>query len=150
MLLAPVLVCIGFMLAILYIDLQFDMLTLPYRRSGEPVPIEVLRQITTYYGVITKNPYLLMFVMMTTITCIVVEVLYDLVPRWVGYSSLLLMGLAAAVSIIKVIPSAQRLATDRDAADKRAVFALFPSHICLLIVIILLALLQFIGTPRGY
>jgi hypothetical protein len=147
MLLAPVLVCIGFMLAILYIDLQFDMLALPYRRSGEPVPADVLRQITTYYGVITKNPYLLMFVMMTTITCIVVEILYDLVPRWVGYSSLALIGLAAAVTIIKVIPSAQHLSTDKDSADQRAVHALFPSHICLLIVILLLALLQSFGTP---
>jgi len=150
MLHAPVFVCIGFMIAILYIDLQFDMLSLPHRRAGGPMPAGVLRQIATYYGVITKNPYLLMFVMVTTLTCIVVEILYDLVPRWVGYSSLILIGLAMGVGIIRVIPMAQRLATDKDAADERTRMAhgMFPSHIFLLIVILLLALLQSIGMPR--
>jgi hypothetical protein len=138
------------MIAILYIDLQFDMLALPHRRAGGPMPADVLRQIATYYGVITKNPYLLMFVMMTTLTCIVAEILYDLVPRWVGYSSLILIGLAMGVGIIKVIPTAQRLATDKDAADERTrmVHGMFPSHIFLLTAILLLALLQSVGTPR--
>jgi asparagine N-glycosylation enzyme membrane subunit Stt3 len=136
------------MIAILHTDLKFDMLALPYRRASEPVQADVLGQITTYYGVITKSPYLLMFVMMTTLTCIVMEILYDLVPRWVGYSSLVLIGLAMGVSIVKVIPAARCLATEKNAAEPRVVHGLFPSHIFLLTVILLLALLQSIGTPK--
>ena len=150
MLLAPVFVCIGFMIAILYIDLKFDILSLPHRRAGGPIPAGVLRQIATYYGVVTKNPAVLMFVMVTTLTCIVAEILYDLVPRWVGYSSVILIGLAMGVGIIKVIPTARRLAIDKDSADERTRIAhvMFRSHIFLLTAILLLALLQFIGTPR--
>jgi hypothetical protein len=148
MLLAPVFVCIGFMIAILYIDLQFDMLGLPHRRTGGPMPTGVLGQVATYYGVITKNPYLLMFVMMTTLVCIIAEIVYAIVPPWAGYSSLVLILLAMGGGIIKVIPTAQRLATDKDTinARTRMVHGMFLAHIFLLIAILLLALVQFSGT----
>ena len=145
---APLFLCIGFMIAVLYIDLQFDILALPHRRASGPVPAGVLGQIATYYGVITKNPYLLMFVMMTTLICIIAEVVYDLVPRWAGYSSLLLIVLAMVVGVVKVIPTAQRLAADKDAAAERTrmVHGMFPAHILLLVTILLLTAVQFFWT----
>jgi hypothetical protein len=148
MLQAPLFLCIGFMIAILYIDLQFDILGLPHRRAGGPIPDDVLGQIATYYGVITKNPYLLMFVMMTALACIIAEIVYDLVPRWAGYSSLTLMLLAMGAGIVRVIPTAQRLATDKDTVGERTrmVHGMFPSHIFLLVMILLLTAVQFFGT----
>jgi hypothetical protein len=144
MLQAPIFICIGFMIAILYIDLQFDILALPHRRAGGPAPSGVLGQIATYYGVITKNPYLLMFVMMTALLCIIAEIVYALVPRWAGYSSLVFMLLAMLGGIVRVIPTAQRLATDTDTIDERTrmVHSMFPSHIFLLIMILSLAAVQ--------
>lgn len=145
---AALFLCIGFMVAILYIDLQFDILALPHRRAGGPLPTSVLAQIATYYGVITKNPYLLMFVMMTTLVCIIAEIMYGLVPRWAGYSSLVLILLAMGGGIVKVIPTAQRLAIDKDTVDERTrmVKGMFPAHMFLLVTILSLAAVQFFWT----
>lgn len=147
---AALFMCIGFMVAILYIDLQFDVLSLPHRHTRGPVPNSVLGQIATYYGVITKNPYLLMFVMMTALVCIVTELYYSLVPRWAGYASLVLMLLAMGGGIVRVIPTAQRLATDKDTVDERTrmVHSMFPAHVFLLTCILSLAAVQFFGTGK--
>ncbi len=143
-----VFLCIGFMLAVLYIDLMFDVTALPHRHSGTPLPKEVLDPITHYYGRITQNPYVLMFVMLTTMLCLIAQIAYSLVPRPAGYASLGLMGLAMVAGGAKVIPTAQRLASGKDPADTqtRLVHSMFPSHIVLLICILLLAAVQFSTT----
>src|SRR5579862_3186230 len=88
--------CLGFMMAVLYIDLMFDVSAAPYRRTAAPLPKAVLDPITHYYGRITQNPYVLMFVMLTTLACIVAEIMYGLAPAWAAYSSLFLMGVSMA------------------------------------------------------
>jgi hypothetical protein len=140
--------CIGFMIAVLYMDLVFDNSAVPHRRDKEPLPAEILKPIETYYRYITRNPYLLMFVMMTTLVCIVAQIVYEVVPRWAGYSSLFLIALAITTGTIKVIPTAQRLATGKDSVERqtRMVHSMFPSHVLLLISILLLAAVQFSTT----
>src|SRR4051812_30755756 len=98
--------CLGFMIAVLYIDLMFDISAAPYRKTNAAVPKPVLDSITHYYARITQNPYVLMFVMLTTAVCIGSEILYDLAPRWASYSSLFLMGLSMMTGTLKVIPTA--------------------------------------------
>ncbi len=148
MLSVPVFLCIGFMVAVLYMDLVFDMSALPHRRSGAPLPAGVLDPIATYYRYITRNPYLLSFVMLTTTGCIVVQIVYALVPRWVGWVSLVLMTLAMSTAILKVIPTAQRLAAGQDAVEQqtRMVHSILPFHLMLLTCILLLAGVQFFCT----
>ena len=148
--LITVFICIGFMLAVLYIDLMFDVTAVPYRRTGTTLPKEVLDPITHYYGRITQNPYVLMFVMLTTTVCLVAEIVYDLTPRWAAYSSLVAMGLAMATGTAKVIPTAQRLASGKDPADKQTslIHGMFPSHVFLLICILALAGIQFSTAGR--
>jgi hypothetical protein len=140
--------CIGFMIAVLYMDLVFDISALPHRGAKGPLPPHVLEPIATYYRYITRNPYLLMFVMVTTLTCVIAQILYGVVPRWAGYSSLFLIVLAMAAGTIKVIPTAQRLATGKDSVEQqtRMVRSIFPFHILLLISILLLAVVQFSTT----
>jgi hypothetical protein len=146
--LVPLFLCIGFMIAVLYIDLVFDISALPYRRSRAVLPDDVLAPIASYYRYITRNPYLLMFVMLTTTVSIVAEIMYDLVPPWVGYSSLFLIGFAMTAATVKVIPTAQRLASGKEAVDSqtRMVHSIFPYHIVLLVSILLLAAVQFSTT----
>ncbi len=150
MLLVPLFLCIGFMIAVLYIDLMFDVSAVPYRRTGEPLPAPVAESIASYYRRITQNPYVLMFVMFTAMVCIIAEIWYELVPRWVGYSSLVFMGIGMGAGAGKVIPAAQRLAAGKDPEDKRTrlVHSMFPSHILLLVSILLLALVQFSTTLK--
>jgi hypothetical protein len=139
--------CIGFMMAVLYIDLMFDVSAAPYRRTKTALPSEVLDPITHYYGRITQNPYVLMFVMLTAAICIGAEIVFGLAPRWVGYSSLFLMGLSMVTGTLKVIPTAQRLGSGNDSAEARTrmVHSMLPFHLVLLINIILLAAIQFRG-----
>ena len=88
-----------------------------------------------------------MFVMLTTTLCIGAEIVYGLAPRWVGYSSLFLMGLSMMTGTLKVIPTAQRLGSGKDPEDvqTRMVHGMLPFHLVLLINILLLAAIQFIG-----
>jgi hypothetical protein len=150
MLVAVLFLCIGFMIAVLYIDLVFDVSGLPHRRSRELLPAAVLDPIATYYRYITRNPYLLMFIMLTAAGCLVTQVVYGLVPRWVGYGSLVLMLLNALVAVLKVIPTAQRLAAGSDTAESRSrmVHSLLPYHLVLLASVLLLAVMQLIATVK--
>ncbi len=142
--------CIGFMIAVLYMDLVFDLSALPHRRDKGPLPPEVLDPIAMYYRYITRNPYLLMFVMLTTLVCVIAQIVYRSVPRWAGYASLVLILVAMAGGTAKVIPTAQRLATAKDPVEARSrmVHSMLPFHLLLLISILLLAAVQFSTTFR--
>jgi hypothetical protein len=137
--------CLGFMMAVLYIDLMFDVSAAPYRKTNAALPKAVLDPITHYYGRITQNPYVLMFVMLTTTLCIGSEILYNLVPRWASYSSLFLMGLSMMTGTLKVIPTAQRLGAGTDPEDVRTrmIHSMLPFHLILMVNIIALTAIQF-------
>lgn len=137
--------CLGFMMAVLYIDLMFDVSAAPYRKTNEALPKAVLDPITHYYGRITQNPYVLMFVMLTTTLCIGSEILYNSAPRWASYSSLFLMGLSMITGTLKVIPTAQRLGAGTDPEDVRTrmVHSMLPFHLILMVNIIALTAIQF-------
>jgi hypothetical protein len=137
--------CLGFMMAVLYIDLMFDVSAAPYRKSNAPLPKAVLDPITHYYGRITQNPYVLMFVMLTTTLCIGSEILYNSAPRWAAYSSLFLMGLSMITGTLKVIPTAQRLGAGTDPEDVRTrmIHGMLPFHLILMVNIIALTAIQF-------
>ena len=142
-----VFVCVGFMLAILYIDLMFDVMAVPYRRSGAALPKDVLEPITHYYRRVTQNPYVLMFVMMTTTISLVVQIVYGLTPRWAAYSSLAAMGLVMVGGIVKVIPTARRLASGREPPEvqTRLIHGAFTAHVLLLVCILVLAVIQLVA-----
>src|SRR5262249_48040844 len=117
--LIPLFLCIGFMLAVLYIDLMFDVSALPYRRTNAALPKEILDSITFCSRRIVQNPYVLMFVMLVATLSIVAEILYGLAPRWAAYSSLALMAVSMIGGVFKVIPTAQRLASVNDSEEAR-------------------------------
>jgi hypothetical protein len=137
--------CLGFMMAVLYIDLMFDVSAAPYRNTKRALPKEILDPVTHYYGRITQNPYVLMFVMLTTTLCIGAEIIYGPTPKWAAYASLALMGLSMVTGTLKVIPTAQRLGSGQDSEDERTrmIHGMLPFHLVLLINILLLAGIQF-------
>jgi hypothetical protein len=136
--------CLGFCLAIIYIDLVFDVSAVPYRKTNTALPANVLTPIATYYRYVTKNPWLLIFVMSVALTCIVTEILLRLVPLWAGYSSLVIFGLIALLAIARVIPGAQRLASGKESVERQTKLAhsMFSYHMVFLVLVLSLALLQ--------
>ena len=137
------------MIAVLYTDLVFDISALPHRYTKANLPKEVLDPIIFYYRYITKNPSLLIFVLLTAATCIIAEIVYKMVPAWVGYSSAALMATVMSLGMLKVIPAAQRLAARKDTEERQTglVHSLFPYHILLLILVLSLTYLQFSAAP---
>jgi hypothetical protein len=143
--LIPLFLCIGFMICILYTDLVFDVSALPFRNTKANLPKDVLDPIITYYRYITKNPWLLIFVMLTAATSIGAQIMFGMVPASVGYASAALMAMVMLLGVLKVIPAAQRLAAGKDTEDRQTglVHSLFPYHILLLILVLSLTYLQF-------
>ena len=136
--------CLGFCVAIIYIDLVFDVSAMPYRKTGTAIPAAVVTPITTYYRYVTRNPWLLIFVMSVTLTCIVAEILLRLVSPEVGYSSLVIFGVIALLAIAKVIPGAQRLAAGKETVEEqtRLAHGLLFYHLVFLVLVLALVLLQ--------
>jgi len=146
-LLITLFVCIGFMMAVLYIDLMFDVSAAPYRKTHAVLPKDVLDPITHYYGRITQNPYVLMFIMLTAAVSIVAQIVYGLAPRWASYSSLVVMGASMMTGTLKVIPTAQRLGSAKDSAEEqtRMAHSMLVPHAVLLVNILLLAAIQYVA-----
>lgn len=136
--------CLGFCIAILYIDLVFDVTAVPYRRSDAALPAKVLTPIATYYRYVTRNPWLLIFVMSVAVACIVAQLRLRLVPAWVGYTSLAAFAVIALLAVARVIPRAQRLASGEESVEgqTRLAHGLLSYHLLFLVLVLALALLQ--------
>lgn len=146
----PLFLCIGFFIAVLYMDLVFDLLAFPYRKSGANLPREVLDPIILYYRSITKNPWLLVFVMLVAAVSLIAEILFNMVPKPFAYSSLAVFAAVFLLSGLRIIPTARRLASGKEPEDRqtRLAHSMFPSHILILILVLTLAMLQFRTVAR--
>ena len=107
----------GFLLAVLWFDLMFDV----QARHG---PDEAaLASIAAYYARVTTaaRPMnrLVAAVMLATLAAIVVQIAKGDDPAWVGWTSLGLVGAAVGVAGSHTVPAAVRLGTRRDDAEEQ-------------------------------
>jgi hypothetical protein len=109
----------GFLLAVLWFDLMFDVQVLRHR-AGE-IPEQALLSISAYYRRVTTAArpmnWLIATVMLATIVGIVIQITRDDSPRWVAWASLGLAGSAISLAAARTVPSAQRLGARTDAVD---------------------------------
>ncbi len=115
----------GFLLAVLWFDLMFDVQVIPHRRGD--LPEDVLASISSYYARVTTaaRPMnrLIVVAMMATIVAIVVEIANGHSPRWVAWVSLGLAGAAILLAGIRTVPSAVRLGTRDDTIAVQSLLA---------------------------
>jgi hypothetical protein len=106
----------GFLLAVLWFDLMFDVQVLRHR--GVDLPDEVLASISGYYARVTTGArpmnWLVAAVMLGTFAAIVVQVAGDDAPDWVGWGSLGLVASAVVLAALHTVPAAVRLGTRAD------------------------------------
>jgi hypothetical protein len=106
----------GFLLAVLWFDLMFDVQVLG-RPAGE-LPEEVLASIAGYYRRVTTaaRPMnrLVSAAMAGTLAGIVVEIASGHRPRWTGWVSLALAAVPIVLAGSRTVPSAVRLGSRRD------------------------------------
>ena len=107
----------GFLLAVLWFDLMFDVQALRHR-DGD-LPEEVLSSTAGYYRRVTTaaRPMnrLIAAVMVGTILAIIVQIVQGDAPRWAAVVSLVLTAAAISVAAVHTVPSAVRLGTRSDA-----------------------------------
>ncbi|SRR6266849_598274 len=113
----------GFLLAVLWFDLMFDVQT---RRYTGDLPPEVLASISAYYRRVTTEAYpmnrLVALVMVLTLAAICVEIVQGENPWWIGWGSIALAGSGFVPTMIRTVPDARRLGsgTDSPAEQSRA------------------------------
>jgi hypothetical protein len=123
----------GFLLAVLWFDLMFDVQVLRHRDAE--LPEEVLTSIGAYYRRVTTaaRPMnrLIALVMVATLVAIVVQLARDDAPLWVSIASLVLAGSAILLAAAHTVPSAVRLGGREDRADvqSRVARAIFRDHV---------------------
>jgi hypothetical protein len=109
----------GFLLAVLWFDLMFDVQVLGHRERE--LPDDVLASISGYYRRVTTGARpmnrLVAVAMVATIAAIGVQIAGGDGPRWAGWASLALAGSATLLAAAHTVPSAVRLGTRADAVD---------------------------------
>jgi peptidoglycan/LPS O-acetylase OafA/YrhL len=140
----------GFLLAVLWFDLMFDVQVLRHR--DEPVvPEGVLASIAGYYGRVTTRARpmnrLISAVMLGTLAAIVVQISQGDDPRWVGWTSLALVGSAVLLAATHTVPSAVRLGRRGDPLEvqSRLARSILRDHILCLAAIASVLLIQLVS-----
>ena len=137
----------GFLLAVLWMDLMFDVQVLRHRRAEPELPEPVLASIAAYYRRVTTDASpmgrLVSVVMLFTIGALAGELLRGDRQVWVSLASLALLAAAVALAGLRVVPNAKRLGSRRDppAEQSRLARAICRDHLlCLAAITALLAL----------
>jgi hypothetical protein len=115
----------GFLLAVLWFDLMFDVQALRSRR-GE-LSEETLSSIAAYYRRVTTTARpmdrLIALVMVVTLAAIVVEIVRGDVPVWVGWTSLVLAAAPITLAATRILPRAVRLGARDDTVGRQSELA---------------------------
>jgi hypothetical protein len=136
----------GFLLAVLWMDLMFDVQVL--RREAGENTAEAVGSIAAYYRRVTTKARpmnrLVATVMVGTIAAIVVEVARGSQPAWAGWTSLGLAVAAVALAALRTVGNAVRLGAQVDDPARQRALAqsIGYDHIFCLVAIGSLLVLQ--------
>ncbi len=115
----------GFLLAVLWFDLMFDVQAIG--GAGERVPETELASIAAYYARVTTGARpmnrLVAAVMLATLAAIVVEIASGDEPAWLGWVSLTLAGAAILLAGARTVPGAVRLGARAEEPDRQSELA---------------------------
>jgi hypothetical protein len=135
----------GFLLAVLWFDLMFDVQLLG---TGADVPESVLASISGYYKRVTTDARpmnrLVAAVMLGTIASVVTEIVRAHGPRWAPWASLVLVVSAVALAGARTVPNAVRLGARRQPLPDQSALArsILRHHLAGLIAIAALLVIQ--------
>ena len=140
----------GFLLAVLWFDLMFDVQVWRHRRAPQ-VPDDTLDSIAAYYRRVTTTASpmgrLVGLVMLVLLGVLVVQAIDGDAPVWVSVVSLLAALVATGLALVRVFGRARRLGAATDPRAQQSVLArsIFRDHlVCLAAMAIVLAV-QLIG-----
>jgi hypothetical protein len=108
----------GFLLAVIWMDLMFDVLSLRPRDERACLPEESLAQIAGYYRRVTTTAWPMNLLISVVMTAMVVTLVTQLVrgDRMLAGASLALCGVPIGLALTRVFPNAVRLGARTDDA----------------------------------
>ena len=136
----------GFLVAVLWFDLMFDVQV--RGEVGDELPEPALASIAGYYRRATTDAYpmnrLIAASMVGTLAAIVVQLVRDDVPRWVSVASAGLAALAIGLAASRTVPNAVRFGTRRDSITDQSALArsVFHDHVVCIALIVPLLIIQ--------
>jgi hypothetical protein len=136
----------GFLLAVLWFDLMFDIQALRGREGD--LSEATLSSIAGYYRRVTTTARpmdrLIALVMLLTLAAIVVEIVRGDAPAWVGWTFLVLAAAPIALAATRTLPKAVRLGARQDTVDRQSALArsVGREHLLCLVSISALLVLQ--------
>jgi hypothetical protein len=140
----------GFLLAVLWFDLMFDMQVVGHD-PGE-LSEDVLASVSSYYRRVTTAArpmnLLIAAVMLGTLASILAEILDGETSNWVAWVSLALATGAILTAALHTVPSAVRLGTRRDSIHRQSALArsILHQHLACIAAILTVLILQLAST----
>lgn len=137
----------GFLLAVLWFDLMFDVQALRHRDTGD-LPEPVLASIAAYYRRVTTEAFpmnrLVAAVMLATLAALVAQAVADDVAGWVSVVSVAATATGVGLAGTRTVPAAVRLGGRRDpvATQSRLARAICRDHLVCLAAIATLVAVQ--------
>ena len=120
-------ICGGFLLAVLWMDLMFDVQVCSRARRESALPEEVLASIAAYYRRVTTTAspmgHLVGAVMAITVIGLVFEIVDGGKSRWLTLTSSAFAGGPIALAITRVLPNAVRLGARSDPPSQQSALA---------------------------
>jgi hypothetical protein len=115
----------GFLLAVLWFDLMFDVQVVGHRERE--LPEELLASVAGYYRRVTTSARpmnrLIALVMVATLAAIVVEIATGDAPRGVAWASLALAAAPIGLAGARTVPAAVRLGARSDPLARQSELA---------------------------
>jgi len=141
--------CAGFLLAVLWFDLMFDVQALT--GDDAPVPEEALASIAAYYRRVTTRArpmsYLVAVVMLVMVGGTLLQLVRDGSPPALRLGALVLCGVPIAAALVRTFPNAVRLGArvDSPAVQSRLARAICRDHLVFFPAIVAFALIQLVA-----
>jgi hypothetical protein len=116
----------GFLLAVLWMDLLFDVQVLRHRRTAV-LPEEVLGSIAAYYRRVTTDArplgHLVGLAMLATTGAAAGLLVRGAAPLWLRAASLVLVAAPAGLAARRIVPDAIRLGARADTVETQSALA---------------------------
>ena len=147
---AAITAAVGFLIAVLWFDLMFDVQVIPHRHEPH-VPEVVIHSIATYYRRVTTEASpmgrLISLVMATLVGLLVWQAARNGTPGWVSVISLVGAAASITLALARVVPHAVRLGARSDPPEGRSALArgILRDHIAFLALMVTVLAVQLIG-----
>jgi hypothetical protein len=147
---ASITAALGFLIAVLWFDLMFDVQVIPHRRAAH-VPDDVVASIAAYYRRVTTEASpmgkLISLVMAMLVGLLVWQAARGGTAGWVSAASLVGSATAIVLALTRAVPHAVRLGqrTDTPAAQSDLARGILRDHLVFLALMVGVFVIQLVG-----